>query len=47
MVVTEYLQEEVHLERVIGSLAEEIITHEIHISPFKVILKCSQPGKWS
>ena len=45
-VVLEYLQKEVLLGRMIGPVSPETVPEDTQISPFGVIPKSNQPGKW-
>ena len=45
-VVQEYLHKEVSLGRIIGPVSPEMLPIGTQISPFGVIPKSSQPGKW-
>ena len=43
--VSQYLEEERELDRIIGPL-EPVLAQKVHTSPFGVIPKCHSPGKW-
>ena len=45
-VVMEYLEKERSLGRIVGPIPSEAVPPEAHVSPFGVIPKSSQPGKW-
>ena len=45
-VVREYLSKEISLGRIIGPVGQEAIPPGTQVSPFGVIPKSSQPGKW-
>ena len=45
-VVIEYLKKELSLGRIVGPIQSEVVPPDAHMSPFGVIPKSSQHGKW-
>ena len=42
----EYLKKELSLGWIVGPIQSEVVPPNAHVSPFGVIPKSSQPGKW-